>query len=875
MFKLGGRIHWSSMIFLVAAACRWQAADAQDRVHFDLPAQSLAKSLQAIGIATHTDVGFNATEVAGRTAPELKADLTLDDALARVLEGTGLRPQHLNDHAVVIAEPGPIASESVGPENTDRSDSKDLAEILVTGTHIRGIENKTSSVIVIDRAQIDQSGYSSTQDLFRSLPQNFSGGDASEDGILTGNNGAFQNKEMGSGIDLRGLGASSTLVLLNGHRLAPSASGTFVDVSQIPLAAIDRVEILTDGSSAIYGSDAVGGVVNIILKKDYQGADTSVRYGASTRGGRDESLVAQTLGTNWSSGNVVSTVQFQRQGSLPAEDRTFSSALPYPNDLLPQTRSYSGTLDGRQSLNENLEFYGDVLLSRRAFSDGQSQLYPGYGLDLTEFDGDTQAIDVTPGLRYTFGAGWSVELSGLYGYQKYSDQDAAGFAPGLVHQIDINRFTAKSGDLVVSGPVGRTSAGDIGVAVGASYRTEDLDTVTPLSTGASGRTQQDRHVSAEFAELHVPLVGAANRRVLVEALELSAAVRRDQYSDFGSTTNPRVGVRWAPLRDIALRAAYGKSFRAPSVFEESLEDPDHSFIYNFEVPNPAGTGVTELLAANGSKKLTPERARTVNFGLEYKPLNIKGLTVGLDYFDIRFENRIITPPFPINVLQQQPIYGSLISPVASDAAAQAIVDAAVAAGAQYTDGSPSGTGISGVRYFYDDRQQNAALVRQSGLDFLSTYAWEIGTHTLTTRINLGFIDKIDTQFAAGAGFANLVNTISNPPRWRGRLTSTWSGTGLSFSAALNAVGSYVNTAALGSPSIASWVTADLNATVNLDAYLQSRIWQGFSMSLVILNVLDRDPPYVMNATATYPVNYDPTNANALGRFVAIALRKKW
>jgi iron complex outermembrane receptor protein len=920
MRRVNGRIRLSSASFFLATAYWCAGAYAQTLVHFDLPAQPLARSLKAIGTATNTDVGFSASRVAGFVAPQLKADLTVDGALTRVLAGTGLRPQHLDDHTILIADgeasagvsadrkpllatastpagqsadflhamkvvddPGSlilaqtnssVPKDATNPGSSDSSNTADqLDEIIVTGTHIRGIDNKTNPVIVIDRDQIDRSGYSSTQDLIRSLPQNFSSGEASEDGFLTGNVRAQQNTDFASGVDLRGLGASSTLVLLNGHRLAPSASGTFVDVSQIPLAAIDRVEILTDGSSAIYGSDAVGGVVNIILKKDYQGADTSAQYGATQDGGRDAVLAAQSFGSIWSGGNVAGTVQFQRQGALPARDRDFASALPEPNDLLPQTNSYSVTLDGRQSLSDRLEVYGDVLLARRKFTSASSEGYPAYGIDASLIDGDSRAIDITSGLRVTLSPRWSIDLNGLYGYQKSTGASIIGFPGALIDAANDNRFTEKSADLIVNGRLHATSAGDIGVAIGTSYRTEDLNTVVVDTPGGSFPTVGARHVTAEFAELLLPVVAAANRAPMLEALEVSAALRRDDYSDFGSTTNPHLGLHWAPWTDLSFRASYGKSFRAPSLFEESQESTANQLIYIYQVASPVGAGVVPALIEYGSKSLAAERARTSNFGLEYKPSEIRGLTIGLDYYDIRFQERIIVPPIPFNFLQQPGIYGSLISPVASDAAAQAIVNAAEAAGTIFSDFY--GNGVTGVRYLYDDRQQNAAIVRQTGADLSAKFTEQFGAHTLTSQLNVSFIDKIDTQFAPGASFANQVNTVGSPVRWRARFDSAWGGKAWSLSGAVHAVGSYVNTAASGNPPIASWTTVDLNATLNPDAYFDSPGWRGVSLSLIVLNVLNRDPPYVMNSTAIYPVNYDPTNANPLGRFVALALRKKW
>jgi iron complex outermembrane recepter protein len=913
MHRISGRVRFSSTPFIFFFASWCTGADAQTLVHFDLPAQSLARSLNEIGTATNTDVGFSATQVAGLLAPPLKADLTVDGALARVLVGTGLWPKHLDDHTIVIAAAGAMErSAPTGPRadllriaevadnstqqmpgqtdapvprdvtnssgNVSPSPRDDLEEVVVTGTHIRGIDNKTNPIIVIDRDQIDRSGYSSTQDLFRSLPQNFTSGDANADGIYSGNAQAARNDDYGSGVNLRGLGVSSTLVLLNGHRLAPSAVGSFVDVSLIPLSAIDRVEILTDGSSAIYGSDAVGGVVNIILKKDYRGADTTARFGSVTDGSRHEELLAQTLGTAWSSGNIVGTLQYQQQSALPSSDRDFASALPSPNDLLPKTRSYSATLDGRQTLAGGLEFYGDVLLSKRDFIRGYSQFEGSPALDIvygTHADGIAETVDVTPGLRYQFSDRWSVELNGLYGRQKTTQGQVNGVpSTPLTNLSERFQFTEESADLIVNGRVTALPAGDIGLAAGVSYRTEDLDAMTAQTPSDVVMTQgEHRHIAAAFGELYVPIVGRENQIPLVEALELSAAVRRDHYSDFGSTTNPRIGLRWAPWKDLSFRASYGKSFRAPSAAEELSGIPSLQLIASYPpiLASPKG-GLTSALVEGGSKALTAERARTEDFSIEYKPSGIEGFTLNVGYYDIKYTDRIITPSFSANALIEPNVYGSLLTPVPNDAAAQAIIDAAVAAGSQFLNFS--GTGATGIRYFLDIRQQNAAAVDQNGFDITSRYSKPIGSHTFIAQLNMSFTDKIDTQLSQGATFVNLVNTLANPAKWRGRLDLAWASNRWSVGGALNAVGSYVNTATVGNPSVASWTTVDLNATIDADAYFQSAGWHGVSLSLIALNALNRDPPFV-DAAGLFRVNYDPSNASPLGRFLALTVKKKW
>jgi iron complex outermembrane receptor protein len=165
-------------------------------------------------------------------------------------------------------------------------------------------------------------------------------------------------------------------------------------------------------------------------------------------------------------------------------------------------------------------------------------------------------------------------------------------------------------------------------------------------------------------------------------------------------------------------------------------------------------------------------------------------------------------------------------------------------------------------------------VRQSGVDITAKFSRTFDTSTLTTQLSASFIDEIDTAYSATASSGNLINTFGNPTKWRGRLDVAWARSSWALSGALNGVGGYYNLGALGNPAIASWMTVDLNGTINPGAYFQARGWQGISLSLVVLNALDRGPPYVSAPSVNRP-NYDPANASPLGRFLALQIRKKW
>lgn len=151
-----------------------------------------------------------------------------------------------------------------------------LLRVEVTGSRIKRIDAETASALqVISRADIERSGATSVTEVLRQVPAGNSGGYDAE---------GTPTQAFGSaGISLRGLGAGSTLTLINGRRVAPFGFGSasFVDTNAIPLAAIERIEILLDGASAIYGADAIGGVVNIILRKNYEGVEAALTGGTS------------------------------------------------------------------------------------------------------------------------------------------------------------------------------------------------------------------------------------------------------------------------------------------------------------------------------------------------------------------------------------------------------------------------------------------------------------------------------------------------------------------------------------------------------------------------------------------------------------------
>jgi outer membrane receptor protein involved in Fe transport len=219
-------------------------------------------------------------------------------------------------HAAADGCPDPPCSIS------QREDASPLEEIIVTGSHIHGADAAGSKLIVIGRDQIDASGYGRIEDVLATVTQNFSRTNAAtRDGEEVNN---YDNR--GAEVQLRGLGVGTTLTLVNGQRQGASGyQGSFIDVSSIPASAVERIEILPEGSSALYGSDAIGGVVNIILQKTFEGFEARAR-GSTAGGDATERTLAGLWGHAVPDGHVLFGFQYDDSRALACSARAYCAA---------------------------------------------------------------------------------------------------------------------------------------------------------------------------------------------------------------------------------------------------------------------------------------------------------------------------------------------------------------------------------------------------------------------------------------------------------------------------------------------------------------------------------------------------------------------
>ncbi|MGS0676941.1 TonB-dependent receptor plug domain-containing protein [Shewanella sp. 125m-1] len=260
------------------------------------------------------------------------------------LTAKAIRRSFIAAAATSVALSGFAFAEEASADNT--AENK-VERIQVTGSRIKRADMESASpVTVIDASAIIASGATSIDDVLQNMT--VSGGAMTNAAV---NNGSGGNAR----VNLRGLGSERTLVLVNGRRMIASGTGaaSSVDLNTIPVSMIQRVEVLKDGASAVYGTDAIAGVVNVILKRDFDGFEMNVQTGVTGQGDADESSVDFTIGNTFDKGNVVINAQYTKRGDASQADRSFSECP------ITETSDGSELYCGGSSYSEGGHIWGD------------------------------------------------------------------------------------------------------------------------------------------------------------------------------------------------------------------------------------------------------------------------------------------------------------------------------------------------------------------------------------------------------------------------------------------------------------------------------------------------------------------------------------
>ena len=740
---------------------------------------------------------------------------------------------------------------------------KEIAEVIVTGTHIRGVAPDSSSLTTYDRAAIDQSGTATVDQLLRKIPQNFALIDSDTYLSIAGSAGS-SNISRGTGVNLRGLGQGSTLVLLNGHRLAPAGTdGSFTDVSLIPLSAVDHVDVLTDGASAIYGADAVAGVVNFVLRRSFDGAESSVRYGDATRGGGREITASHLFGRSWRNGSAILAYEYDGQNGLRTAQRDFIPDQGGPFQIEPAQHRQNAFLSGRQTLANNTSASADLFYGQRSYA--QDLMYFG---KVEHDDGRAKQYGATIGLENNSWGSWQIGVSG--GYAKEEEEGFVTIAGVLSNSRPRSQSDLVSAGLRGDGSVFSAPGGDVRASVGAGFRRDGFDDLSGSSQAAGIGLK--RSISSAYSELFVPVVGEPNHKSWADRFELSLAVRFDHYDDLGSSTNPKLGALWAPVQWLKFRSTYATSYRVPPLAQVSNRGQGYFLIPLPNANSPIGSTNTAILNGPGNPALQPEKARSLTVGFDVNSASVPGLTMAMTYFHVKYTNRIAPPPIVgsvFSVFDQTTTLGSFIDSSPDITKLQKALDGGA------TLGDPFGIGLANVQAIVDLRLHNIATSTISGIELSIRYDITSKFGHISLSADGDYLRNLEFRPVSSAATVDLVNTIFNPIDLKLRGGANWGAGPLGAALFVDYANSYQNNLVVPTGQVASWTTADLQLSYRTRKRSAWEFLGGATFSLNLQNITDRDPPRVIAPSLFYNLGYDVTNASPYGRTVSAQLAKRW
>jgi outer membrane receptor protein involved in Fe transport len=856
------RLLTAAAVATMAIAAPAAAPDSRRQV-FSLGTTDLADAIRAVSRQSGREILFSAEALNGKQAPHLNGPLTADEAVRILLQGSDLTAEYRKDVILIRGRSETSGAVMASPTET--------GEILVTGSRLRGGGGTTSPLIVATRTQIQLGGHNDLGDYVRSIPQNYGGGQnptVAGGGAQGGDN---NNINGSSNLNLRGLGTDATLTLINGHRVAYDAIGAGTDISAIPLAAIDRIEIVADGSSAIYGSDAVAGVANVILRRDFDGVSTSARVGGATEGGDFQQQYDVVGGGTWTAGGFVVAADFNRSTAVNGGNRAYTHAMDPSSTLFPRLKQYSTVVAGHQDLTGLLALELDAQYSHRT----SEIAYPFTATSSVTANGllsrpTVSTYSVTPTLRISLPATWQMALSGTHGQSK-SHLESHTYSGGSEFAVTRIHYDGRidSTELSAEGPLWRLPGGEMRLAAGAGYRSVELAASSRRTIAATTTTLLNISPTREnfygFGEVSLPFIGADSGVPLVHRLTVTAAARYENYRRVGDLLTPKLGLVLEPDPSVAIKASWGKSFKAPTLFEQ-YQATQGTLVRGTGFQNNPG-GRPGLLIYGGGRDLQPEKATTWTTSVLAKPF--RGASVEIGYFNIRFRHRIVEAIGSTSRAFNNPMFDGLIL---YNPTQQQVIDALARLNTPLLNASGQALDTANVSAIFDDRLQNIAKQHVEGIDIAAQYEMQLGPKQSLSLTGAASYLRGDRQLSANQPVTTVVGRIFNPPHWRARAGFNWRLSSLSWSGFLNHSDGTDDTVILPAQRVGSFTTVD--TTVKLAAGSAHGILHGVELLVSATNLFDQHPPKIRVSDAT-GIPFDSTNASALGRIVSLTVAKTW
>ncbi|WDD96789.1 TonB-dependent receptor plug domain-containing protein [Thalassomonas actiniarum] len=860
------------------------------------------------------------------------------------------------------------------------AEEQEVERIEITGSHIKRQDMEGPSPITsLSAKDIADTGVTDLIGLFTKLPM------AGQGTFSTQGNSSDGTSNGGSSVSLRGLGADSTLILINGRRVSVSPFANtidtaFVDINNIPISAIKRVDVLKDGASATYGSDAIAGVINIIIKDDFEGVEVTAKAGDTADGGGREESISLLWGSHNDTTSHTFIVDYFDREEILFGDRDYSKTAnqtalrpndPYatdfrsssgypgtialrsdstnrmpdtfgndvcaPGDIVgdlcrydyapmssstPASQRFSIIYTGKHEISDDLrafaEFNGQNSKTtirgaaspsfNEFFMDGDNVNHPFaddpthefYQQDLTmrrrmvELGNREKRVDsdyyrTVLGLEGEIGD-WSWEAAYSYIKSDSLEKGVNGFANmrRVQESIDNGSFnpfeptmnsqetldymettttrygksTNKSIDVTVSGPIMEMKAGELMLAVGAEYREESIsdnpdDQYIRGEIFGTEATQAaaSRDNTSVYAELAIPVL---------DELEVQLALRHEDYSDFGTTTDPKVAFLWNPTDELSFRGSYGTAFRAPSLHQISLGNTDES--PNL-VDNPRCNAVGNINKAcepqeytailSGNEDLGPEESTSYNLGMIYQIT--EDLSFSLDYYSYDIED-IITKD------------------------TQYKLDTVPGATIRLPSEIP---GDPGEIVEIHDQFENIGNVETTGLDLDLSYnhsnAWGDFKFSYAMNYVLKYEDTRPTANEDGTPGPRRLDTQEGDfeqPEIRWSFSTNWVKDDWNANVAVNYIGEFKQDPSVRIQDVdtdgdgvndATVTLSDIDSMVTVDTAINYTGFENTTLTLGATNLFDEEPPFSYHDY----MGYVQSIHNAQGRFAYVQASYKF
>ncbi|MEF9978868.1 MAG: TonB-dependent receptor [Thermomonas sp.] len=655
------------------------------------------------------------------------------------------RPTPLALALASLLASSPVLAQDASPDK----DARTLDTLIVTGTRVadRTVAESQSPIDIITPEILQATG---TTELATALARALPSLNFPRPAMADGTSGVRPAQ-------LRGLSPDQVLILVNGKRRHVSAlvnvNGTIgrgssaVDLNAIPVAAIERVEVLRDGASAQYGSDAIAGVVNIVLKGAGKGGSLAIGGGQYSEGDGTQWQLSGDAGVTLGGGAGEIHVAAQVGHQDPTNrSGTYQGTAPNTGNFPgvgeqafklgdPDVDQFAVSLNANLHITDNAHLYATVIGSDRditSFAFYRSKNHSGQGALLAqvypngyvpEINQDARDRSVVLGAKGTTDAGWNWDISYDFGENDldFHTQNTINYSLGAGSPRRFHAGTLRYRQDVINADLSKPI--DIGLAypatlsLGAEHRQEEWEQSAgePASYTGSGSQGFGGFTprNAGHYERDSYAVYAGLEADLGDKFSAGIAGRYEDYSDFGSQVSGKLSARYAVSDAVALRATIASGFRAPSLAQQNYQAVTTN-IANSIVTETGTFPVTGAAAqALGGEPLKAETSLSYSLGLVLQPAERVYVTV--DAYQIAIDDRIVL---------------SSNLNITSNAAAQALL------------ANLGITGVTAARYF-----NNAIDTRTRGIDVVGTWSLPLAASNLDLTASYNYNKTDVTRIA--------------------------------------------------------------------------------------------------------------------------------